>query len=97
MWADCQIGCPGTDFVCDGSNFFNEDGRCVHRNLVEDGLKAEGTLYEFDDNFSDNNENINRCGSVETIDKCQCEDKKNNLGIASERCQLGAIHNFDYS
>ena len=81
MWADCQIGCPGSDLACDGSNFFNEDGRCVQRNLVEARLKAEGTLYEFDDNFSDNNENINRCGSVETIDKCQCENKKNNLGI----------------
>lgn len=82
----CKLGCPGTEFECDGHSLFNNDGICVNKRQVERRLKAKNALYQFDENFSQDNKKIKHCDTEsQEQDKCQCAQ------VVGKEPQLGNL------
>ena len=82
----CKLGCPGTEFESDGHSLFNNDGICVNKRQVERRLKAKNALYQFDENFSQDNKKIKHCDTEsQEQDKCQCAQ------VVGKEPQLGNL------
>ena len=86
----------GTEFECDGHSLSYADGICVNKRFVERRLKAKNVLYQFDENFSQDNKKIKRCdsGSQAQDTKCQCSQVVGKELQLGNNLLLNFLHNF---
>jgi len=96
-WADCDSGCPGTEYECGEFDLQQMDGRCVVEKEAEVKLQRSSNVYSIEENFVTTNNFTKRCppGSKD-YNRCQCTEnlRPQELREPGENCE--AIGEGDY-
>ena len=92
-WGDCDSSCSEADSneYCQQSQFFNENGRCIKRSVVEPELQLQINLYKIDDNYGQDNNATTKCFEPRSAKKCECKLTKiyDQFGEACEQALPG--------
>jgi len=54
-WANCDPGCPGTEWECGEQDLFQQEGRCIVKKNAEPVLQRSRKPYAIDENYSEFN------------------------------------------
>merc|ERR1712156_1298190 len=71
--ADCNQGCPGTEYECKKDDLFQYEGRCIDRSKIEQTLvRSAAKVYIIDENLAEDNADVRRCTDSKDGTKCTC-------------------------
>jgi len=71
--ADCNMGCPGTEYECKETDLFQHEGRCIDRRKIEQTLvQSAAKIYKIEENLTENNTPTRTCTDSKDGKRCTC-------------------------